>query len=171
MTAALAPIWSDEDALGQNLPETPAPATGWPQEDWGPRLAAYAAGLDSGFVRGGEILVGAIDTIYAMFDGLDKLAEVLNPQSVGASVNALRGAAGHIAGLPGQLAQLFIDLHQRFADELHAAVRAGQAVQNGLVKHEHAMHLLAAFERVKQRRVVKRAQVAAKPHQTFVDVR
>jgi hypothetical protein len=32
------------------------------------------------------------------------------------------------------------------------------------------MHLLAAFERVKQRRVVKRAQVTAKPHQTFVNV-
>jgi hypothetical protein len=33
------------------------------------------------------------------------------------------------------------------------------------------MDVLAALEGVKQRRVVKRPQVAAEPHQTFVDVR
>ena len=38
----------------------------------------------------------------------------------------------------------------------------------GLVEHKHTVHLFTALEGVVQRRVVKRAQVAAEPHQPFV---
>ena len=63
--------------------------------------------------------------------------------------------------------QLGIERDQRFADELHAAVNSWQSVQDGFIKHEHAMHLLAAFEGVVERCVVKSTQVATKPHQPF----
>ncbi|MDE2406061.1 MAG: hypothetical protein KGM17_15430 [Sphingomonadales bacterium] len=90
MSAALAAAWPEaEDA--------------WPAEDWSRLLAGFAAGLDGRFVRSGELLVAAIETIYAMFEGLDRLAEVLTPEITRASVTDLRQSAGRLAALPDRL--------------------------------------------------------------------
>jgi hypothetical protein len=49
--------------------------------------------------------------------------------------------SGPPAGLPLRSAAVGVQFHQRLADELHAPVGARQSVQDGAVKHKHAMHL------------------------------
>ena len=50
--------------------------------------------------------------------------------------------AGTIRPL-GHRPQGSVQLHQRFADELHTAVRAGQGVQDFAIKNKRAMNLRA----------------------------
>jgi len=63
--------------------------------------------------------------------------------------------------------QLGVELHQRFPDEFHPPVDAGEGVQNRPVEHENAHHLPAAPQGLIERRVVVHAKVAAKPHEPF----
>ena len=91
-------------------------------------------------------------------------------QRIGKLNNALAGNAvlhnQACAGQASQFAQIGIQVHQAFPDELDAAVGTRQRVQNFGIENEDAMDPSAVLERCKQRRVVVRAQVAAKPHQT-----
>jgi hypothetical protein len=78
----------------------------------------------------------------------------------------------HRHGMPhdepaAQPAQLGLQLDQRFADELHAPVGAGQPVQDRLVEDEDADHLAAGPQRAIEGGVVVHAQVAAEPHEPF----
>ena len=69
-------------------------------------------------------------------------------------------------GGQGQLSQRLVQLHQRFADERHPPVLAGQRVQDVGVEHESAPHLAAAFQGVEEGGVVGVTQITPKPHQT-----
>ena len=69
-------------------------------------------------------------------------------------------------GVSSQFAQLGIDFDQRFPDEFHPAVGAGQGVQYCGVKHKHHMHALAMLQGLVQGRMVGHAQVASQPDQT-----
>ena len=70
------------------------------------------------------------------------------------------------------------DVRAKVPDELDAAVGtqavvarlgvlAGQRIEDGRVEHEHAQHLPATAQRVVERRVVVRPQVAAEPHEAL----
>jgi len=63
--------------------------------------------------------------------------------------------------------QLGVELLQRFPDEFHPPVDAGEGVQNRPVEHENAHHLPAGPQGLVERCVVVHAQVAAKPHEPF----
>ena len=60
-------------------------------------------------------------------------------------------ACGFVAG---QLAQLRVQIDQRFANELHPPVGPGQGVQDVGIKDKHRVHFDAVFQRMKQRGVV-----------------
>jgi hypothetical protein len=66
-----------------------------------------------------------------------------------------------------QRAQLGLELHQRFADELHAPVGTGQQVEDRLVEDENADHLAAGPKGAVEGCVVVHAKVAAEPHEPF----
>ena len=64
--------------------------------------------------------------------------------------------------------KLCLKRHAAFPDKLHTAIGfVGQGIQNGFVKHEHAMHLLAMFQGIKKGGIVMGSQVAPEPHQSF----
>ena len=68
-------------------------------------------------------------------------------------------------GLAAELAQVFIELDQAADNKLHPAVGAWQGVENLAVEHEQAQHLAAVRQRLVQRLLIVRAQVAPKPDQ------
>ena len=68
-------------------------------------------------------------------------------------------------GVLRQGAQAAVQFHQRLTDEFHAPVLAWQGGEDGAVKDEYAVHLLALQQGVVQGGVVLGAQVAAEPDQ------
>ena len=70
--------------------------------------------------------------------------------------------------LPGQRAQVRIQLEQGGPDELHPAVAAWQRVQNVPIENEGAIDALALLQGQVQGRVVVDPQVAPEPDQTGI---
>jgi len=87
-----------------------APDGTWPGDVLRPQLAELAAGLDERFVRGGNLLSEAIDTIRTLLDGLAGMSQALDADRAGAALGQLREAASQIAQLPDQIGKRDGDL-------------------------------------------------------------
>lgn len=68
-------------------------------------------------------------------------------------------------GLAAEVAQGAIQTGKGLADEFDTPVAAAQPIQDGAVKHEDAVNLLARLQGLAQGSVVVRAQIAPEPHQ------
>ena len=89
-------------------------------------------------------------------------------QCMGGGVMPDQQAGARFAMGVAEPQQLLIEVQQRFPDEFHAAIGAGQRRQNVTIKDEDAQHLAAGFQRVKKRCVVFHPQITPKPHQAGI---
>lgn len=92
----------------------------------------------------------------------------LHPQLCSQCRDCCFGVVVYQVQIATKALKLCFQRHAAFPDELHTAIGfVGQGIQNGFVKHEHAMYLLAMFQGIKQGGIVMGSKVAPKPHQAF----